>query len=333
MTEENVFSKERGYEDLGLYKLDGKSATGEALETLKAAVRKVLDSRDGALFVCYDPRDGAAVRLCQWAEVKVPEREDISEELSKVKCNADHPELPSLLGRLLLTYRLGDGGGRHVIFIGMNPSVAAWLANKKKGGDETAGRLRKIVGSGDWEVFKHACAITIVNLAPVVHSDSEEVPLPLKDVTKLLEINGMSWPGYTEGKPSCGEKRLALNALDRLNLDMLSVLVAEIAKSDELLLVPMWGNAEEPELWWKISRAPEVIKVLKAALGGGEEIDVFFVPNITGTPRHLLRRSESTDPKKRVLCKLSELPHSAVLDENVGQASGSSDGAQESDGH
>lgn len=334
MTKQIDVTKLRGYEDLGLYKLDGKPATGEPLETLEAAVRKVLETGDGALFVRYDPRDGAAVRLCRWGgddvlgPLDLDERESTKTALDDARFDPHNPGEPAVLGRLLLTgtpnrqIENGSHSGTHIVFIGMNPSVAGWFSQKVtgQGGDPTAVRLRNIVERQQRTEFEQARAFTIVNLAPIVDPESGSVGAGIQALTDMFEEKGVEW---FEGDKAAAVSEIEgprLNALDRINFDMLAVLLAAIMECpEELVLVPMWGecpnvNKSDSNVW-KAKRAPQVIRTLKDVVGRELDPIVIYVKNKLGTPKHLARASDAELEAAQV-CHLSDLPDSACLRED-----------------
>lgn len=147
----------------------------------------------------------------------------------------------AIAGRLLLTKQCSEEDGEHLIFIGMNPSVACRFAEKANGGDPTTEAILNELEEPDLSLtVRH---VTIVNLAAVIGSESSDVQRALAGYFSAVDPAGQSL-----------DERCA--SLRRSNLDFMNVkIIDSVVETPSLdsTLVPCWGDYKYP--WQKLRAA------------------------------------------------------------------------------
>lgn len=175
----------------------------------------------------------------------------------------------AIAGRLLLTKQCSEEDGEHLIFIGMNPSVACRFAEEGNGGDRTTEAILNELEEPDLSLTVRR--VTIVNLAAVIRSKSGDVQGALAGYFSAVDPAGQSLDD-------------ASASLRRSNLDFLNAkIIARVVETPSLdsTLVPCWGDYKYP---WQKLRAAYLFSPDKDRKWG--ERNTRYVSNKSKTPRH-----------------------------------------------
>lgn len=247
-------------------------------QSLTEVIEDLLSEPEANLFATCElaesntssPRGTEGIGLCTF-------KPDSIDSYSALKAGIEHAAWDpgdqsgrlAIAGRLLLTKQCSEEDGEHLVFIGMNPSVACRFAEEGNGGDPTT---EAILNELEEPVLSLTVRrVTIVNLAAVIRSKSGDVQGALAGYFSAVDPAGQS----LDERPA---------SLRRSNLDFMNVKIIDSVVetlSLDSTLVPCWVAYSHA---WKKLRAAYLFSPDKDRKWG--ERNTRYVSNKSKTPRH-----------------------------------------------